>query len=730
MCKIIGNFQVFKKVRWLFLLLMSLTLITACGGGGDDFVGQPVLTGVFTDGPVAGLRYTTATLSGTTNDQGQFRYRQGETVTFFMGDLELGSAEGAEVLTPRDIVDGAADVGDRQVNNMLVFLQILDQDGDLNNGIQLTSAIRDIVSTHAGDIDFDQSVYAFPASLLNLLAALNNAAVFTDTHRGPRAFLPYADPGKIAQNAREHFVRSQSARITVNTTTGRVVGSEPILASSSTPGNVPTVNNAYWQWLGIPYGQNTAGANRWKPPLPMANWETRDAIAWGDQAPQAMSYVIYGEGNASENCLNLNITVKKTAMATGNLPVMVWFHGGAFSILTSNAMSYNNPASLPSKDVVLVTVNHRLGPLGYLAHPLLTAESSYGGSGNYGQMDLILALEWIKANIASFGDDPENITIFGQSGGGGKSISLMASPEVPSGLFHKVICQSGMTPLWGAGLMSGYPLAYAEGIGSDLTARMAGLGFDVSTADAMRAIPWSTMINSDLATYGASAWLRYALTIDNHYMPDTMADLIENLAHDVPLMAGATTADMASLDEGFVQQMIHRAVHNTGPLYAYVWDYVPPGWREFGAGAYHGIELVYTFAYPASFITHFLMGLVTDTEGTPLTWADVGASGPTDLPGILVSSGYFDIAQLPALVPKDESLIVTNDVMEAWANFAKFGDPSFHHLPNGCHLNWTAYTGEPPTGNGTYAIIRADDDSPFGYWFEKKEDGLVSALNL
>lgn len=124
------------------------------------------------------------------------------------------------------------------------------------------------------------------------------------------------------------------------------------------------------------------------------------------------------------------------------------------------------------------------------------------------------------------------------------------------------------------------------------------------------------------------------------------------------------------------------------------------------------------------------MGLVTDTEGTPLTWADVGASGPTDLPGILVSSGYFDIAQLPALVPKDESLIVTNDVMEAWANFAKFGDPSFYHLPNGCHLTWPAYTGEPPTGNGTYAIIRADDDSPFGYWFEKKEDGLVSALNL
>src|SRR5690554_5998334 len=131
----------------------------------------------------------------------------------------------------------------------------------------------------------------------------------------------------------------------------------------------------------------------------------------------------------SEDSLYLNVTAPKNA---DKLPVMVWFHGGGFTSLTCNTRPFNNPEALASKGVVQVSVNHRLGPFGYIAHPDLSAESGYNGSGNYGQMDLIAALEWVQDNIAAFGGDPDNVTIFGESGGGRKVLSLMASPVLPA----------------------------------------------------------------------------------------------------------------------------------------------------------------------------------------------------------------------------------------------------------------------------------------------------------
>jgi len=165
----------------------------------------------------------------------------------------------------------------------------------------------------------------------------------------------------------------------------------------------------------------------------------RDAVAWSDQAAQNAALERFGEGGMSEDSLYLNVTMPKDA---DNLPVMVWFHGGGFTALTSNTIPFNNPEAVVSKGVVQVSVNHRLGAFGYLAHPELTAESNYGGSGNYGQMDLIMALQWVQDNIEAFGGDPDNVTIFGESGGGRKVLSLMASPQA-AGLFHRAISQSG-----------------------------------------------------------------------------------------------------------------------------------------------------------------------------------------------------------------------------------------------------------------------------------------------
>jgi carboxylesterase type B len=168
--------------------------------------------------------------------------------------------------------------------------------------------------------------------------------------------------------------------------------------------------------------------------------------------------------------------------------------------------------------------------------------------------------------------------------------------------------------------------------------------------------------------------------------------------------------------------MIHRAAHNTGLLYAYRWSYVPPGWRALSANSYHGIELVYTFAYPTSFVTHQIMGL------TGLAYEQIGASGPTDVMTILASTGYW--STFPAVVSL-ESMGLTNDIMTAWTNFAKTSDPSFNNTSVlGFAVDWPAYTGEPAggSGNGTYVEIRSDETT--GYCFQVKTDGLEAAFGI
>jgi para-nitrobenzyl esterase len=214
-----------------------------------------------------------------------------------------------------DIVEGASGTGNPVVVNISRFLQSLDEDGDLNNGIQITSRAAGIVSTYAEMIDFDQSPEDFSQNqgVSNLLAELNQAGVFTDLDPRPRGL-------RSATRAREHLARSLSQRKTVTTAYGDLRGFEPAADSET------------WQWLGIPYAKPPVGELRWRPPQSPEPWAgVRESTEWGDQAAQRMEYEAYGEGGMSEDCLYLNVTAPKDA---DNLPVMVWFHGSAFSILT------------------------------------------------------------------------------------------------------------------------------------------------------------------------------------------------------------------------------------------------------------------------------------------------------------------------------------------------------------------------------------------------------------
>lgn len=194
-------------------------------------------------------------------------------------------------------------------------------------------------------------------------------------------------------------------------------------------------------YKGIPYATAPVGELRWKAPQPVVPW---DGVREGSEfSPTCSQPVRPGSSAAerqSEDCLYLNVWTRSSE-PDGNRPVMVWIHGGTLRTGSGSRPFYDG-TSLAGQGVVLVTINYRLGPLGFLAHPALSQESEHNSSGNYGLLDQIAALQWVQRNISSFGGDPNRVTIFGESAGSWSVCYLMATP-LAKGLFHRVIGESG-----------------------------------------------------------------------------------------------------------------------------------------------------------------------------------------------------------------------------------------------------------------------------------------------
>jgi para-nitrobenzyl esterase len=198
------------------------------------------------------------------------------------------------------------------------------------------------------------------------------------------------------------------------------------------------------KFLGIPYAAPPVNDLRWKPPQPAAKWHgQRDATQFANHCPQPASF--FGVASTTEDCLYLNVytpAVRKGWFYEDRhgYPVMVWIHGGAGFLGESD--DYDPTKLVEDEDVIVVTLNYRLGVLGFLAHPALSAETTYGGSGDYGFMDQQAALQWVQRNIKNFGGNPDNVTIFGESFGG-LSVHTQLASSGATGLFDHAIIESG-----------------------------------------------------------------------------------------------------------------------------------------------------------------------------------------------------------------------------------------------------------------------------------------------
>jgi para-nitrobenzyl esterase len=259
--------------------------------------------------------------------------------------------------------------------------------------------------------------------------------------------------------------------------------SAPALAQTVAidPGQIEgkTLPSGVRAWLGVPFAKPPVRELRWKAPQPAAKWNGvfhADRVAPMCLQPgrgRTMNHY-FGVEATSEDCLYLNVWAPpQRTMAFGEkLPVIVWIYGGAFNVGSASMANYSGEG-LAEKGVVRVNLAYRVGPMGFLAHPDLTKEGG-GHSGNYGLMDQVAGLEWVKRNIAAFGGDPDNVTIMGQSAGS-MSVSLLQIDQKAKGLFHKIVGMSG-SPF--GGMMAPVPLAEGEARGTALQAKLGATSIE------------------------------------------------------------------------------------------------------------------------------------------------------------------------------------------------------------------------------------------------------------
>jgi para-nitrobenzyl esterase len=293
---------------------------------------------------------------------------------------------------------------------------------------------------------------------------------------------------------------------------------------------------------GVPYGASTAPPNRFMPPQKPKPWTSvRDATKLGTRSPQLLSdfhgfvppevEAMDRDEPIGEDCLMLNVWTPGVG-ASGKRPVMVWLHGGGYTSGSGGFICYDGTNLAGKHDVVAVTVNHRLSVFGYTYLAGLGGER-YADSGNVGQLDIVAALEWVRDNIAAFGGDPSNVTLFGQSGGGGKVSTLLAMPKA-KGLFHKAIVQSGAA-------LRGTPRDRATRTAEEVLKRA---GLTAKDVDKLQSLSMEQVLAVTESTKGTPP-LNFGPVVDGRSLPaDPFEPTAPAQSADIPLLIGTTETEV------------------------------------------------------------------------------------------------------------------------------------------------------------------------------------------
>jgi para-nitrobenzyl esterase len=455
---------------------------------------------------------------------------------------------------------------------------------------------------------------------------------------------------------------------------------EPTLATVETGQLKGVEKDGIVSFKGVPYAAAPVGNLRWRPPEPAAKWSgVKDAADYGNVCMQKYPSTDNGIGRqpASEDCLTLNIWTPKTSgQLPGKRPVMLWIHGGGFVNGSGTADLYDG-TQLAKRDVVVVTINYRLGRFGSFAHPLLTKEAAGKATANYGMMDMIASLEWTKRNIAAFGGDPNNITIFGESAGG-MAVQKLMTIDSAKGLFHKAIVQSG------AGRENvvyldkpsprGLPSAESEGAGF-----VKSLGLTPTNTADLRAIPAEKILGAgDPSTFSGGGPI-----IDGKLIPMTVVEAFsQGKQAKVPYLVGYNSAEFPSKPEevdGSLSRILGAKLADLGAVSSTYPD------KDTMAAQIVG-DII--FGEPARYLAD-----VHAANGQPayLYRFDVVSLSRRDrLKGTTHAQErqyVFDTLHTSPYPTDDNDKVQAQHAVTYWTNFAKTGDPNGAGEPA-----WPRYT--------------------------------------
>jgi para-nitrobenzyl esterase len=426
---------------------------------------------------------------------------------------------------------------------------------------------------------------------------------------------------------------------------------------------------------GIPYAEPPVGNLRWREPMPKKPWRgVREATRFGAICPQVrVRGLVADAAEIDEDCLSLNVWTPEWP-SKSRKPVMVWIPGGGNINGGSNVTAYDGD-HLVRRGVVVVSLNYRVGSLGFFSHPELTRESRHRTSGNQGFLDQIAALKWVRDNIAAFGGDPNNVTVFGCSAGCLNAGLLLTSP-LAKNLFHRVIGQSGPITL----VLNAPALREAENEGEKLAARWK-LPPGASLKD-LRAVPVADVVSAQ--SNGASS--NFGVVIDGYvFRKDPAAVFASGQQHRMPLLLGNTSRE--TIPSSNSPEDLEKAIGEaSGPLseraqrlYAGAADsiYGTPvdQWRtdtSFRCGSI--VQLVWhASAGNTAFQYEFAR--------TPLGRESLGATHCSDVSYVFgtLARGIWGVGPPARATSVDEQL--ADVIQQYWTNFAKTGDPNGSNLP-------------------------------------------------